>query len=88
MSKDEAVVALAKLLKEVESKPEPLTTGTAMGADVDGVVLPLGAMTGVVAALLEEATVEEAAVGADADAVGDMVGVVTVVGILPVLKNV
>ena len=86
-------MALAKLLNELVSKPEPLTTGTATGVDVAVFVLGVGAVVGAVELVLK------AALGAGAGAVPAAVGVVgvatvvaaagvtTVGGILPVLKN-
>ena len=83
---------MAKLLKEAESKPEPLTTGT--GID-DGITLlavfpPGTAPAGVP---LLGTNVEGVVAGDDDEGVEDTVGVValgatTVGGIFPVLKKV
>lgn len=88
-------MALAKLLNELVSKPEPLTTGTATGVDVAVFVLGVGALVGAVELVLKAALGAAAGAGAVPAAVG-VVGVATVVaaagvttvgGILPVLKN-
>ena len=84
-------MALAKLLNELVSKPEPLTTGTATGVDVAVVVLGVGAVVGAVAPVLKTALgagAVTAAVGVVGVAtVAAAAGATTVGGILPVLKN-
>ena len=90
-------MALAKLLNELVSKPEPLTTGTATGVDVAVFVLGVAAVVGAVELVLKAALGDGTGAGAGAvPATVGVVGVATVVaaagvttvgGILPVLKN-